>query len=119
MPVHPLESQEAFTKIINSGHPIVIDFWAEWCPPCKAIAPIYEDLSNSEEYQGIEFYKVEADEHQDISEAIAEGEGGVRSIPTFILFKDGKKLREVVGANVEAIKALLRFGLAEVKSSKR
>ncbi|KAK7025543.1 hypothetical protein VNI00_015896 [Paramarasmius palmivorus] len=108
MPVQAIESEEEFQRIINSGQAIVVDFWAEWCPPCKAIAPIFEDLSNSDEYKGVGFYKVEADEHVEIAEAIAEGEGGARSIPTFILFKDGKKLREVVGPNVEAIKTLLR-----------
>ncbi|ESK83894.1 thioredoxin [Moniliophthora roreri MCA 2997] len=111
MPVQAIESQDDFQRIINSGQPVVVDYWAEWCPPCKMIAPVFEELSNSEEYKGIGFYKVEADEHEALADAIAEGEGGARSIPTFILFKDGKKLREVVGPNVEAIKTLLRSAI--------
>ncbi|KAL0563612.1 thioredoxin trx1 [Marasmius crinis-equi] len=110
MPVQAIESQEDFTRIITSGPPIIIDFWTSWCPPCKSIAPIYESLSNLPEYSGIHFYKVEADQHAEMAESIAEGEGGVRSIPTFILFKDGRKLREVVGPNVEGIKVSFEVG---------
>ena len=57
------------TLQINSGTPIVIDFWAEWCPPCKAIAPIFEKLSSTAE-PDVKFYKVNIDEQDQIAKEL-------------------------------------------------
>ena len=71
--------------------PILIDFWAEWCMPCRALAPVLDELS--QEFQGkVRFAKVNVDECQDIPAKF-----GIRGIPTLILFQDGKKVNELVG----------------------
>ncbi|PIG86434.1 thioredoxin [Aspergillus arachidicola] len=80
-------------KVIDSKDLVVLDCFAEWCGPCKAIAPQLAKLS--EEYTGAKFYKIDVDE---LSEVAAEL--GVRAMPTFLFFKDGEKVNEVVGANL-------------------
>lgn len=71
--------------------PILVDFWAEWCMPCKALAPVIEELA--QEYQGkVRFAKVNVDDCRDVPARF-----GIRGIPTLILFKDGKKVNELVG----------------------
>lgn len=79
---------------------MVIDAFATWCSPCKVIAP--EIVKLSEIHDGARFYKIDVDEHPEIA---AELE--VRAMPTFIFFKDGKKLQQVVGANKPAIEAVV------------
>jgi len=89
---------------IKSGKPAVIDFWATWCGPCKVISPIFEKYSESAEFSdGIDFYKVDVDEQEQIA-----AEVGIRAMPTFMSFKDGQKGKQVVGANPQALQALLR-----------
>lgn len=78
----------------------MIDAFATWCAPCKAIAP--EIVKLSETHPDARFYKIDVDEHPEIA---AELE--VRAMPTFIFFKDGKKLEQVVGANKPAIEAVV------------
>ena len=79
-------------KVVNADQPVLVDFWAEWCAPCKMIAPIVEELS--EEYDGrLGFAKVDVDASP--GTAISYG---VRSIPTLLLFKDGKPVSQIVGA---------------------
>lgn len=71
--------------------PILIDFWAEWCMPCRALAPVIEELST--EYQGkVRFAKVNVDECREVPAKF-----GIRGIPTLILFNAGKKVNELVG----------------------
>ncbi|MSP19738.1 MAG: thioredoxin [Bdellovibrionales bacterium] len=71
--------------------PILVDFWAEWCMPCRALAPIIEELAT--EFQGkIRFAKVNVDDCKTVP-----GQFGIRGIPTLILFQDGKKVNELVG----------------------
>lgn len=94
------------TAVSETGAPILVDFWAEWCMPCRALAPVLEELS--EEYEGkIRFAKLNVDEARDI--AVRHG---VQGIPTLILFKDGKKVNELVGNQPkDRIKSMLSSGL--------
>lgn len=77
--------------ITNSENMVLVDFWADWCGPCKSLAPIIEDIA--EEFEGeLKVAKVNADENPAISEKYA-----VRGLPTMILFKDGKECNRMVG----------------------
>lgn len=82
--------------------PILVDFWAEWCMPCRALAPVIEELA--QEFQGkVRFAKVNVDEARSIAQQF-----GIRGIPTLILFQNGKKVNELVGNQPkERIKSLL------------
>jgi thioredoxin 1 len=84
--------QEFEELVLNSKTPVLVDFWADWCGPCKMIAPIVEDLA--EEYNGqVSFVKVDVD-----ANPITAGKFGIRSIPTLLVIKDGKPVDMVVGA---------------------
>ena len=78
--------------VLTSDKPVVVDFWAEWCGPCKMIAPHLEELST--EFEGkVKILKLNTDENQQTAIRY-----GVRSIPTLILFKDGEEVDRKVGA---------------------
>ena len=84
-------------KVLNAGTPVLVDFWAEWCAPCRMIAPIVDELS--QEYDGkITFTKVDVDANPQISLKY-----GIRSIPTLLVFKDGKPFDQVIGAVPKAM----------------
>ena len=79
-------------EVINSDKPVLIDFWAVWCGPCRMIAPIVEELAN--EYDGkVKIGKLDVDSNQQTSIKF-----GVRSIPTILIFKDGKVKETIIGA---------------------
>ena len=79
-------------EVLQSNIPVLVDFWATWCAPCKAIAPLIDTVAD--EYAGkVKVGKVNVDENQ-----ATPGKYGVRGIPTIILFKDGAILEQVVGA---------------------
>jgi thioredoxin 1 len=90
--VHEFTDANFQSEVLNSSTPVLVDFWASWCGPCKAIAPIIDEIAT--EYQGkIRVGKVNVDENPGIPSNY-----GIRSIPTVILFKDGKVFDQVVGA---------------------
>lgn len=79
-------------QVLQSNIPVVIDFWAEWCPPCKIIAPLIDELAK--EYAGkVLIGKMNTDENPQ-----TPGQYNVMSLPTLLIFKDGKPVQSIVGA---------------------
>lgn len=79
-------------EVIDSQTPVVVDFWATWCAPCRAIAPALEELAT--QYKGkVKVAKVNVDENQDTPQQY-----GIRSIPTLLVFKGGRVVDQIVGA---------------------
>ena len=86
-----LTTQDFQSNVTSSSTPVLVDFWAPWCGPCKAIAPILEELAT--ELDGkLKIAKVNIDEHGDIAT-----EYGIRAIPTMLLFKGGQVVEQLVG----------------------
>ena len=78
-------------EVLKSDKPVIVDFWAEWCGPCKVLGPRFSELSK--EMTDIKFCKVNVDENQETA-----GKYGIRSIPTMLLFKKGEVIGNIVGA---------------------
>ncbi|GLB43645.1 putative thioredoxin family protein [Lyophyllum shimeji] len=111
MPVKTFKSYKEFRNVIESGKPIVVDFWASWCGPCKIISPVFERLSDIPDYHSdLEFWKCDVDEQQD-----AAKDAHIRAMPTFIFFKEGVKKKELVGANPPALQTLVSEAAKQVR----
>lgn len=78
-------------EVLKSNLPVIVDFWAEWCGPCKMLTPILEELSNEMKNE-INVVKVNLDENQDLAMKYS-----IRSIPTLLLFKEGNLIDTKVG----------------------
>ncbi|KAF1944754.1 thioredoxin-domain-containing protein [Clathrospora elynae] len=101
-----------FRTLLNAHTYLIADFYATWCPPCKQIAPIYNQLSATYSTPGqFAFVKVNVDEQREIA-----GQYGVTAMPTFMLFKGGKKVEEVRGADVRGLKGVVERVGAEMKA---
>lgn len=82
---------ERMQEVKNSEDTWVVDFWAEWCGPCKKLAPRYEEVS--EEIEDVKFGKVDMEEHQDIGTS-----EGVRALPTLVIYRNGEEVARQSGA---------------------
>lgn len=96
-------------EVMGSATPVIVDFWAEWCGPCRMVAPVFEELSR--EYEGkLKFAKLNTDQNQDISARY-----GVMSIPTLGIFHKGQAVASVIGAlPKDALKSKIDQALANL-----
>ena len=91
-PIHPVTDDTFEPEVLKSETPVLVDYWAEWCGPCKSIAPILDEVAK--EYEGrLKIAKINVDENQ-----LTPAKFGIRGIPTLMLFKNGNVEATRVGA---------------------
>ena len=91
MTIDSVDSGNFTEKVLQAKKPVLVDFWAEWCGPCKALAPVLEEISG-EFAQRAEVVKVNVDDNGELAQQY-----GIRGIPTLIFFKDGQAQKTLVG----------------------
>lgn len=99
-------SQQFEQEVLNSTNPVFVDFWAEWCGPCRSVSPVVEELSN--EYDGkVNFVKINVDQNNELAQKY-----NVFSIPTLAIFKNGEIVSQKVGAATkESFKTMIDSSL--------
>ncbi len=90
--VEEINDKDFVEKVLNSKTPVLVDFWAQWCGPCRMLTPIIEELAKEYDEQKIKIYKLNVDENPQIA-----AKYGIMAIPTVIIFKDGKPVEQVTG----------------------
>lgn len=112
----PVETKQELDKVLQGAKKVVVvDFFATWCGPCVCVAPKIEAMSKSDEFKHeVEFVKIDVDNSSDIAEHYA-----IHAMPTFIIFKEGEKVEELVGANDGKVKAVVNKVLNAMKEEKK
>lgn len=91
--INTVSKQDFKDKVVDSDNVVLVDFWAEWCPPCRAMAPILSAVDRK--FDGLDVVKINIEESQD-NAALAQ-EHGVSGIPNMIIYKGGKQVKNLVG----------------------
>ncbi|CAD0091978.1 unnamed protein product [Aureobasidium vineae] len=108
-----IESAQQFSSLLSSSRIVVTDFYADWCGPCKAIAPFYEQLASSlSRPNQITFTKVNTDNLKDITQTY-----NITAMPTFMVFKNGRETQRIRGADPKALDAAVKSLASEAESS--
>lgn len=99
------------TEVMKSNVPVLVDFWAEWCPPCRAMTPIVESLAQQFESKA-KIVKLNVDDNPSVTQRF-----GIKGIPTMIVFKGGKEAERIVGAtNEDSLKRIIEEQITVVKA---
>lgn len=108
-----IDSPEHFTQILSSNRITVVDFYADWCGPCKAIAPVYEQLSSQLSRPGtLAFTKVNVDNQKQIAQTY-----NITAMPTFMVFKSGRESKRIKGADMKALDQAVKQLAQEASSA--
>lgn len=92
-----ISEQNFDSEVLKSNEPVLVDFWAEWCGPCKMLAPIIEQLSKEYDCK-VKVCKVNVDDNQNLA-----AKYGIMSIPTVMIFKDGKIVEQFIGVQSKGV----------------
>jgi thioredoxin 1 len=105
--VTPVDDKDFANFVLEAGTPVVVDFWAPWCGPCRMVSPIVEELS-TEYADKVRFAKMNTDDNE-----MTTIQFGIQSIPTLVIFKDGREVNRLVGfAPKEQLKRQIDRSLA-------
>lgn len=105
---HVVTNETFAAEVLQSSTPVLVDFWAEWCGPCRVMAPVIDELSHEVDESKLKFAKLNVDEAPELSEKYR-----IMSIPTFLVFKNGEVVETIVGGmSKDQFKAKLTSYLA-------